>query len=342
MKYELALTYDDIQLVPRFSNIESRQYISLKTKISKNYSIHAPIIASPMDTICESEMVIKLMQYGGTGCIHRFCSIDYQVQQIKEVKYYQDTFIKVKQPIIAAIGATNDYFKRAQSLVKAGAEILIIDVAHGHHEYVKRALDKLKSNMPKHVDIIAGNIATQESAKDLENWGADGLRVGIGGGSLCTTRIKTGFGIPNVTSIINCTEDINIPVIADGGIRSSGDIAKAIAVGADCVMLGSLLSGTTETPQDKIETDNGIFKEYRGMASAETKMKHNTHIRNVEGMSTLIPYKGSCATILDDLLDGLRSALSYSGSSNIPEYTAKTNFVRVTNAGIVESKPHLL
>ena len=349
-----ALTYDDIQLIPSFSKVISRKNISLFTKVSKNYYLCAPFVASCMDTVCESRMAIKMADAGAVGCIHRFLSVENQCEEVAAVaEHIQKNELQKKWmllsadwkedfmiPIMAAVGVNDDFIERAVALVKAGANIILIDVAHGHHELVKLAIAKLKSVLPKHVDIIAGNIASAQAAKDLETWGADGLRVGVGGGSLCTTRLKTGFGVQNVT----CLEDINavttVPVMADGGIRTSGDIAKALALGSQCVMLGSLIAGTKESPGQIIEKNNGLFKRYRGAASLETKTVHGKEQRNVEGESTVIPFKGGVKFVLQGLQDGVRSALSYGGAENLQEF--KPDYLIVTNAGLTEAKPHLL
>lgn len=344
-----ALTYDDIQLVPAYSEIESRQNISLETQLTTNYRIKVPLVASPMDTVCESEMAIKMASVGGVGIIHRFMTIEHQAKEVQTVRFsvYGDGFgglyelwDDMNAPIAAAVGANGDYLERAQELTKSGANVILIDVAHGHHKLVKDAINKLKTILPSHVDIIAGNVATQQGAIDLEYWGADAVRVGIGGGSLCTSRIKTGFGIPNVTSLEECAEATSVPIIACGGIRDSGDIAKALAVGASSVILGSLLAGTKEAPGSIIEKSNGLYKRYRGAASLETKTTHGQSTRNVEGESTLVPFKGSVNFTIERLLDGLRSALSYAGAENLQQFHPE--YVVVTNAGIREARPHLL
>jgi IMP dehydrogenase len=345
------LTYDDIQLVPSFSSVASRKNISLKTKVSRNYQLCIPLVASCMDTVCESEMAIALAEMGGVGCIHRFMSIEHQAKEVTHVvnalyndsvsKIWYNSGIETKQiPVMAAVGANGDYADRAGALVNAGANIILIDVAHGHHENVKDAIYKLKSMLPGHIDVIAGNIASAKAAQDLEYWGADGLRVGVGGGSLCTTRIKTGFGVPNVTCLQQVLEVANIPVMADGGIKTSGDISKALAIGAHCVMLGSLIAGTKEAPGQVIEKPNGLYKRYRGAASLETKSIHGQEQRNVEGESTVIPFKGGVKFVVAGLLDGVRSALSYGGANNLKEF--RPEYVIVTNAGQAEAKPHLL
>lgn len=345
------LTYDDIQLVPSYSSVSSRKSISLKTKVSTNYQLCIPLVASCMDTVCENEMAIAIAEMGGLGCIHRFMSIEHQAYEVGLVvkalqdgdvsKIWNNSGIETKNiPVMAAVGANGDFADRAGALVHAGANIILIDVAHGHHENVKDAIEKLKSILPKYVDVIAGNIASAKAAQDLESWGADGLRVGVGGGSLCTTRVKTGFGVPNVTCLQQILEVSSIPVMADGGIRTSGDIAKALALGSHCVMLGSLIAGTKEAPGQVIEKPNGLYKRYRGAASLETKTVHGQEQRNVEGESTVIPFKGGVKFVVAGLLDGVRSALSYGGANNLREF--RPEFVIVTNAGQAEAKPHLL
>tara|TARA_Y100000389_G_scaffold251_1_gene218 strand:+ start:12108 stop:13148 length:1041 start_codon:yes stop_codon:yes gene_type:complete len=342
-----ALTYDDIQLIPNISSIKTRQGISLSSDVSKNWSIDIPIVGSCMDTVTEFEMAATLMEMGGVGCIHRFMSIDDQVKQVSDLAFYRNENPSMQHlPIMAAIGVVGDFLDRAIELEAAGCNILVIDIAHGHHENMKLAISTLKSNLKnKTTDIIAGNIATANAAIDLISWGADGLRVGIGGGSLCTTRIKTGFGVPNVTSIedvLSVADDAGIPIMADGGIKSSGDIAKALAVGADCVMVGSLLAGTKESPGAILETPAGLYKRYRGSASLETKVTHGQKERNVEGESTTIPFKGGVRFIINGLTDGIRSAYSYAGADNSMDYYMNTEYNIVTNAGLNEGKPHLI
>ena len=342
-----ALTYDDIQLIPNYSDVQTRQNIDLATAVSRNWSINIPIVGSCMDTVTEYEMAATLMEMGGVGCIHRFMSIEEQVAQIKKLVAYRDTDLTLSHlPIMAAVGVVGDYLDRSVALEEAGCNIILVDVAHGHHSNMEVALAELKAVLTDGVtDVIAGNIATAEAAEDLIAWGADGLRVGIGGGSLCTTRVKTGFGVPNVTSIeevFKVAEGAGVPIMADGGIKSSGDIAKALAVGADCVMVGSLLAGTKESPGAILETPQGLYKRYRGSASLETKVTHGQKARNVEGESTTIPFKGGVKFIVNGLTDGVRSAFSYAGSDNIIDYYTRADYNVVTNAGLAEAKPHLI
>lgn len=349
--YHPFLTYDDIQLVPSFSNVTSRKNINLSTKVSSNYQLCMPLVASCMDTVCEHEMAIAIMQMGGLGFVHRFLSIQHQVQEVEKIIvaqqqaevvaiWQQHEISSNKIPVAAAVGANADFAERALALANAGANIILIDVAHGHHQNVKDAIEVLQKTLPNHVDIIAGNIASAKAAIDLQNWGANGLRVGVGGGSLCTTRIKTGFGVPNVTCLQQILDVATIPVMADGGIRTSGDIAKALALGSQTVMLGSLIAGTKEAPGQIIEKPNGLYKRYRGAASLETKTVHGQEQRNVEGESTVIPFKGGVKFVIAGLLDGVRSALSYGGANNLQEF--KPEFIVVTHAGQAEAKPHLL
>jgi IMP dehydrogenase len=353
-----SLTYDDIQLVPQYSTVPSRTQIDLKTLVSRRYGILNPIVASPMDTVCGLEMAYKIFLLGGVGCIHRFNSIEEQSEIIKELNHriYSEEWGNQFEawgvmldnwhseiphvPIMASIGVSESDKDRAKSLVDNGCNIIVIDVAHGHHKNVETMLGWLKSNLDDKVDIIAGNIATKEAAQELESWGADGLRVGIGGGSLCTTRVKTGFGVPNVSCLEDIVSVAKTPVMADGGIRSSGDISKALAIGASSVMLGSLIAGTDEAPGQIVETQKGLYKRYRGSASLETKVTHGQKARNVEGESTTIPYKGGVKFIVNGLIDGVKSALSYGGAQTLEDFNPP--YVQVTNSGINEAKPHLL
>jgi len=358
MNSKKALTYDDIQLVPAFSNVKTRRSIGLSTLLSRRYGLINPLVASPMDTVCEEEMAFKMFLSGGVGCIHRFMTAEEQARQVESLAHriygdgfggpyedwgvmYDDWHSEIRLvPIMAAIGVGEESKERARLLVEAGAKVLLIDVAHGDHQNVIDMIRWCKENLDDRVDIIAGNIATAEAAERLQEAGADGLRVGIGGGSLCTTRIKTGFGVPNVTSIEDVASVAKVPVMADGGIRSSGDMAKALAVGANTVMVGSLLAGTQEAPGSMIEKNGSLYKRYRGSASLETKTAHGQEQRNVEGESTIIPFKGGVKFIISGLIDGIRSALSYAGATSLNEYNPK--YVEVTNSGAAEAKPHLL
>ena len=391
------LTYDDVNIVPKFSEVLSREDVDLSTMFTKNTTLSIPIVSSPMDTVTEYKMAREMLDWGGVGVIHRFQSIENQAKQMKRVWYEWDRWYNIggdkdrtdhtqvfedwykgvrhwnspptksdyedlhellwfadeakkdedywsKRPLCAAIGTTGDYLERAQELVKNGCNVLLIDVAHGHHKLVGDALEKIKKNIPR-VEVVAGNIATREGAEFLLQSGADGIRVGIGNGSLCETRIRTGVGLPQVSTLLDVVticDDFDVPCIADGGIRNIGDVCKGLGCGADSVMLGSLLSGTKESPGqiEKIGEwpNEKLFKKYRGSASRDSKGND----KNVEGNHKVVPYKGKIHRLLSDIKDGIRSSFSYVGANNLSEYHSKVEFVRVTQAGTIEAKPHLI
>ena len=395
------LTFDDVQIVPRYSELKSRQDVNLNTKFTKKTTLHrTPIVAAPMDTICEYEMANQLLDQGSVGVLHRFRSIEKQAKDMKRLwnkwdswynigdpnkdrtdhtQVYEDWYKKIRhwnspptksdyedlhellwftdeaqrdedfwstRPLCAAICVTGDYMERAQELVNNGCNVLLIDVAHGHHQLVKEAMRRIKNET--NVEVIAGSIATKAAAKHLIEWGADALRVGIGNGSLCETRIRTGVGVPQVSALIDvCSvaNDNSVPVISDGGIRYVGDVAKSLGLGADSVMVGSLLSGTKETPGEIIKQgewpNERLYKKYRGSASLDSKLDRGES-NNIEGNSKIIEYKGKVFRIISDIRDGLRSSFSYVGASNLLDFQAKCKFVRTTQAGQVEAKPHLL
>lgn len=352
-------TYDDIQIIPVYSEVKSRSDCSLKTRITRNYSMDIPIVSSPMDTVTEIDMAYELYRLGGFGCIHRFMSIEEQVRQCNKVREGVNANSNIphhrtqsQSPcVIAAIGATGDYQERAKELIAAGVRILLIDVAHGSTIQMKEALTWCKSNLPSYVDIIAGNVATYDGACRLADWGADAIRVGIGNGALCETRIRTGIGIPQVTAIMDVMDaliesNIDIPIIADGGIRTAGDVAKALSLGADSVMLGSLLAGTRESPGEIQRMgkwpNEELFKKYRGSASAEAKIASGQEAKNVEGNSKLIPYKGKVERIVNDICDGVRSAMSYTNSTSMLQFYTNSDHIVVTQNGLIEAQPHLL
>jgi IMP dehydrogenase len=333
---EMALTFDDIQLIPRYSEIESRQTLDLQTKLTRNTWQLCPIIAAPMDTVCEAELINAIGNVGATGCIHRFNTINEQVNIVKAVQ--------CKTSIVAAIGATGDCIDRAAYLLGQNTRVLLIDVAHGHHINVERTIKTLKDRFSGkcEFEIIAGNVATADGAYALALWGADAIRVGIGPGAVCETRIRTGVGVPQLTAIKNAKEGTTLPIIADGGIRTSGDIVKALAFGASTVMIGSLLAGTPEASGEVIEIDGKLFKKYRGSASADIKLEKSGIAKNVEGTSTLVPLKEHANIVLTELLDGVRSGMSYLGAATIPELHKNCSYVTVSAAGLREAHPHLV
>jgi IMP dehydrogenase len=342
MKY--AYTFDDIQIIPKYSEVESRSQCNLTTRFTKQYKLGTPLVSSPMDTVTEYNMALAIASHGGVGILHRFMSIEKQSNQVRKIK-------EQEKLVSAAIGATGDYKERAQELVNAGAIVLLIDVAHGNTKQVRDAITWCKQNLPGYVDVIAGNVATYEGARNLAQWGADAIRVGIGNGSLCETRIRTGIGIPQVTALIESIRaveetGIDVPIIADGGIKMTGDVAKALSLGADSIMIGSLLAGTRESPGEiqrmGMWPNEQLFKKYRGSASAEVKQVHGLEEKNVEGNSKLIPYKGKVERIISDISDGVRSAMSYVDATTIEEFQAKSEHVLITQNGLIEAKPHLL
>jgi IMP dehydrogenase len=330
------LCFDDILLVPQNSDIESRRLIDLRGGLSgttPGIALSVPLIAAPMDTVCEYEMAVAMRQQGGLGILHRYMDIDKQVIQFKMASAYGAL-------LGAAIGATGDYLQRAHRLVTAGCKVLLIDTANGHSKYAIDAVKAVSKAFPN-VHIMAGNVSTYEGFARLQDAGAHSIRVGIGGGSVCTTRLVSGHGVPTLASIMDIRERIpygeGASLIADGGIRTAGDAAKALAAGADVLMVGSMLAGTDEAPGELVD---GKFKRFRGMASEASQIDFKGSSSVVEGISTLVPYKGSVKGVIDNLVDGLGSALSYSGAKNLKEFYENAEYIRVTHSSLTESRPH--
>ncbi len=470
----LGLTFDDVLIIPRRSSLTSRKEVSLKTRFSKNIEIQIPLVSSPMDTVTEEAMAIKMARLGGIGVLHRFTTIERQVEMIKKVKRAENIVIEepytispdatlgearklseklgvsgfmvvrngklegilsrrdmlfqpndtlVKQvmtpqerlivakgdisiekakeilwrhriemlPIVdeqwrlkglitvsdilnklrypnsardrkgrllvaAAIGVRGDVISHADKLIDAGADALVIDVANGYIDLVINTVKKLKQEFPD-IDIVAGNIATKEGAEALATAGADAIRVGIGPGSVCTTRIVAGVGVPQITAIMDSkegAEPYDVPLIADGGIRYPGDIVKALAAGAESVMIGRLFAGTDESP-GKIVLKNGKrFKVYRGMASFYARLARKTremgeveldrdiedYAYTSEGVEAFVEYTGSVEEVVNRLISGVRAGMAYVGARTIRELWERAQFIRITNAGIRESHPH--
>ena len=328
-----SLSFDDVLLEPKYSNIESRREIDIATQLA-SVNLTLPIVSSPMDTVTEADMAIAMHSAGGLGIIHRYNSIEEQCLAVEKAACTN---------VGAAIGVSGDYLERADALVSAGVNVLCVDIAHGHHILMKNALESLKNHVGGLVHIMAGNVATLNAFNDLADWGADSVRVGIGGGSICSTRIMTGHGIPTFQSILDCARsDRDAALVADGGIRTCGDIAKALAAGADAVMLGSMLSGTDESPGEIFRVDGLPFKTYRGMASKEAQLQWRGHVSSEEGVAYRSPYKGPVDVTLDLIKKSLKSAFSYSGVKNIKEFRYNSLFTKITQSGMIESKPHIL
>lgn len=343
MKFRETVCFDDVLLVPQSSNIKSRQEISLSTSLGKSM-FRLPIISSPMDTVTEYSMALKMFSHGGLGIIHRYNTIEEQCEIVRSLSHeLESTHNNNINNIAAAIGTSSDFEARANALYQCGARILCIDVAHGHHTLVERSLKTLRDHFGSKITVIAGNVATAEAYRDLSSWGADAVRVGIGGGSICSTRIQTGHGVPTLQSILDCRDAADASIIADGGIKNAGDIVKSLAAGADMVMLGSMLAGTKESPGEVfISNDNERYKVYRGMASPEAQIAWRGQARSLEGISTTIPYKGEVSSILCKLDRNIKSGLSYTGSRNLQEFRSTAQFIRQTPSGLSESRTHIL
>tara|TARA_R100000008_G_scaffold57544_1_gene35586 strand:- start:512 stop:1537 length:1026 start_codon:yes stop_codon:yes gene_type:complete len=333
-----TLCYDDVLLIPKYSDIRSRSEIDISVDLGKQVVLDVPIIASPMDTISEKEMAAAMSDCGGVAVIHRYNTIEEQARLINEAK---DASSNLK--IGAAIGISGDYLNRAAVLNALGVDFICVDVAHGHHLSMKESLVALRSLLGDELHIMAGNVATIEGVNDLADWGADSVRCNIGGGSICSTRIQTGHGMPGLQTIMDCAKtDRDVKIIADGGIKTSGDIVKALAAGADAVMVGSLLAGTDETPGNIMTDKEGNrWKIYRGMASKEAQINWRGKYSSYEGVSTTLPYRGPLRPIIEDLSRGIRSGFSYTGARNLSELQAKAEFIQQTSAGFSESKTHI-
>ena len=466
-----ALTFDDVLLVPKRSSIHSRKDVDLSTRLSRNIKLNIPIVSANMDSVTESAMAISMAHNGGIGIIHRFMSVERQVEEVLKVKRAESVIIEEpytiwpsatmsdakrlmqekgvsgllvvdankkllgiltardllfedndlnrvselmtpmkslhtasadasidearqllrkykleKLPLVdeeghlrglitskdmvtlaerpqackdskgqltvgAAVGIREGYIERARALVEAGVDVLVVDVAHGHSDRVLNVVRKLKKELSQ-VDVIAGNVATPEGTKDLIDAGSDAVKVGIGSGSICITRIVTGAGVPQLTAVLECAEaarESGVPIIADGGIRNSGDITKALAIGASSVMIGSMLAGTEESPGVTVMRNGRKYKIHRGMASVGASMKRGTEEAEdeaalleyvAEGIEAFVPYRGTSHEILAQLAGGIRSGLSYCGAKTLAELRQNASFVRLTSAALKESYPH--
>ncbi|MBW1969131.1 MAG: guanosine monophosphate reductase [Deltaproteobacteria bacterium] len=335
-----AFTYDDILLVPSYNHWESRKVVDISMICKKEkLSLKLPLMTANMDAITETDMANYIGDKGGIGVLHRYMSIENNVRMFKDCRY----------PTFVSVGCGTKDLERVEALRDAGADLFCIDVAHAHAKYVGRTLKSIRKMLGDETCIMAGNVATYAGADHLASCSADIVKVGIGGGSVCTTRIKTGFGVPNLTAIKNCSR-VDRSVVADGGIRYPGDIVKALAFGADFVMLGSMLAGTKPTPGPVIrkEGKNGEevkVKTYRGMASSEVQQEFHGGIaewKTSEGVSIDVPYREDEDKVITDIIGGLRSGLTYGGAATIAELQRKLDYIEITSSGRTESLPHRL
>ena len=472
MEFKEGLTFDDVLLVPKYSDITSRSQTDLSTKLSRNITLNIPFVSANMDTVTESMMAVAMARAGGIGIIHRFLSISEQSQEVlrakrsgsimiehpysitadktvrdarnhsadkdvsgllvvdaetkkltgiiterdilfadpldlirdvmstdvitakpgvgideaKQMLYdnrieklpiidddmqvrglvtlrditntldYPSTSVDSKgRPLVgAAVGVKGDFMERSEALLEAGADVLVVDIAHGHSENAMNTVRNIKKAFPE-CELIAGNVATAQGTQDLINAGVDAVKVGVGSGSICITRVITGSGVPQLTAVIDCAKvgkENDIPIISDGGTRTSGDATKALAAGASSVMVGSMLGGTDESPGTVLTKNGKRFKVYRGMASLAASLGRKSKETGfvsidddlndyvAEGVEAMVPYKGSVTDILKQLTGGVRSGLSYCGAHSIPQMQQNAEFVKMSRAGFAESNPH--
>lgn len=339
------LTFDDVLLLPNYSEITPSK-VNISTVLTNKIKLKIPLVSSPMDTVTEEKMALAVALSGGIGIIHRNLTIFNQANQVKKIK-------EKKLLVGAAIGVGIDLEERINALVKAGVDVLVIDSSHGHTKQIINTIKTIKNKYPQ-TNLIAGNIATKEAARDLIAVGADALRVGMGPGSICTTRIMSGMGVPQLSAISETVKEAKkskIPVIADGGIRSSGDIVKALALGATTVMIGSLFAGCDESPGKMVIINGKKYKYYRGMGSVAAmkkggaqrygqKYQGNSKKLVPEGIEGLVKYKGKVKDFVYQLLGGIRAGMGYLGAKNLKELSQKARFIQITNASLIESKPH--
>lgn len=357
-----GLTFDDVLLIPAESHVLPNE-VKLDTKLAPNLQLHIPLISAGMDTVTEGNMAIAMAENGGLGVIHKNLSIEVQVEEVKKAKG-KTVDPNLPHPAVddqgrllaaAAVGVTSDTFERAESLLEAGADAIVIDTAHGHSAGVLRKIKEIREHFPN-ATLIAGNVATGEGTAALFDAGVDVVKVGIGPGSICTTRIVAGVGVPQITAIYDAAsvaQKHGKKIIADGGIKYSGDVVKALAAGGNAVMLGSIFSGTTEAPGTIFTNEGKQFKSYRGMGSVGAmSQQHGSSDRYFqggvneanklvpEGVEALVPYKGDVSNIIYQIDGGLRAGMGYVGAGTIEELIENSQFVQITNAGLRESHPH--
>jgi IMP dehydrogenase len=341
-----ALTFDDVTMAPKYSEVLPSE-VDTSTKLSSNLTLKIPLLSSAMDTVTESKMAIAIAKAGGIGVIHRNLEIKKQIEEIKKVK-------RLKLLVGAAVGAGPLELRRAEAILKVKVDLIVVDTAHGHSKKVAEIIRVIKKSKTDKTTLCAGNIATAEAAKFLIKLGVDIVKVGIGPGSICTTRLVAGIGMPQLSAILEVQKGLKnkkAKIIADGGIKYSGDIAKALSAGADAVMIGSLFAGSTETPGKLIKKNGKLFKSFRGMGSVgamnkgsadryfQTKQK-DTSKYVPEGVEGFVKYKGDVKSIIYKLIGGLKSSMGYLGAKKVLNLKNKPNFVKITKAGFYESMVH--
>ncbi|CAN5128856.1 IMP dehydrogenase [soil metagenome] len=344
-----GLTFDDVLLIPARSHVLPTQ-VRTRSRLTAEIELEIPIVSAAMDTVTAARMALAMASAGGLGVIHRNLPIPEQVAEVQEVK-------RGGSLAAAAVGVSGDADERVAALVAAGVDLVVVDTAHGHSASVIRMVEKVKAR--HRVQVLAGNVATAEGAEELIAAGADGVKVGMGPGAICTTRVVAGAGMPQITAIADCAEVADragIPICADGGIQHSGEIAKAIGAGAHTVMLGGMLAGVDESPGEVIQTEDGRFKAYRGMVSLGAMRARLGAVASrdrygqqdvgefsklvPEGVEGRVPAQGPLAPLLHQLVGGLRAGMGYTGAATIEELRTKARFVRISGAGLRESHPH--
>lgn len=353
-----ALTFDDVLLVPQYSEI-TPDMADVSTKLTNTFKMNVPFLSAVMDTVSEHKLVTALALAGGLGVIHKNMSIADQAKEVEMVKNYEFDNEKNKRALIdkkgrlcvgAAIGVTADMMDRVHALMDAGVDVFVLDSAHGDSKNIINAIKNLRLEYPS-MELIAGNVATYEGALDLMKAGASAVKVGMGPGSICTTRIIAGIGVPQLQAVMDCaraSKEMNVPIIADGGIKYSGDVVKALAAGANTVMLGGLFATCEEAPGDIYESNGKKYRTYRGMGSIEAMAKGSTdryfqtgHKKFVaEGVQGIVEVKTTVEELVFQLIGGLKAGMGYCGSKDIPTLQEKGTFIKITNNALLESHPH--
>lgn len=353
-----ALTFDDVLLVPQYSEI-TPDMADVSTKLTNTFKMNVPFLSAAMDTVSEHKLVTALALAGGLGVIHKNMSIADQAKEVEMVKNYEFDNEKNKRVLIdkkgricvgAAIGVTADIMDRVHALMDAGVDVFVLDSAHGDSKNIINAIKNLRLEYPS-MELIAGNVATYEGALDLMKAGASAVKVGMGPGSICTTRIIAGIGVPQLQAVMDCaraSKEMNVPIIADGGIKYSGDVVKALAAGANTVMLGGLFATCEEAPGDIYESNGKKYRTYRGMGSIEAMAKGSTdryfqtgHKKFVaEGVQGIVEVKTTVEELVFQLIGGLKAGMGYCGSKDIPTLQEKGTFIKITNNALLESHPH--